>query len=72
MKLTRYDSAAEFLKRARAPLEQEEAANSLIVGIPARVAEQPGFYWRRTRSISRRSRKAINSSRPPSAPHPTT
>jgi hypothetical protein len=44
MKLTRYDSAAEFLKRARGPLEEREAANSLIVGIPARVAEQPTFY----------------------------
>lgn len=41
MKLTRYDSAMDFLKRARAPLEVEEAANSLIVGIASRVAEHP-------------------------------
>ena len=44
MKLTRYDSAAEFLKRARGPLEEQEAVNSLIVGIAARVAEQPDYY----------------------------
>jgi GNAT superfamily N-acetyltransferase len=44
VKVTRYVSATEFLRRARAPLEQEEAANSLIVGIAARVAERPAFY----------------------------
>lgn len=44
MKLTRYDNAAEFLKRARAPLEEQEAANNLIIGVPARVTERPGFY----------------------------
>ena len=44
MKLTRYDSAADFLKHARAPLEVEEAANSLIVGIAARVVEPSPQY----------------------------
>lgn len=44
MKLTRYANAHDFLKHARAPLEKEEAANSLLVGIAARVAEAPGYY----------------------------
>ncbi len=44
MKLTRYTSAAEFLKHARAPLEKEEAANGLMVGIAARIAEKPDYY----------------------------
>jgi predicted GNAT family acetyltransferase len=44
MKLTRYASPADFLKRARAPLEAHEAANNLIIGIPARALEQPGVY----------------------------
>jgi predicted GNAT family acetyltransferase len=44
MKLTRYESAGEFLKRARAFLEEQEAANNLIIGIAARAAEQPGVY----------------------------
>lgn len=44
MKLTRYTNAAEFLNRARAPLEKEEAANNLIVGIANRVAESPDYY----------------------------
>ena len=44
MKLTRYASAAEFLAHARRPLEKEEAANNLIVGIAARVAESPDYY----------------------------
>lgn len=41
MKLIRHDSAMDFLRHARAPLEVEEAANNLIVGIAARVAEHP-------------------------------
>lgn len=41
MKLQRYDSAREFLERARAPLEVEEASNNLIVGVSVRVAEHP-------------------------------
>lgn len=41
MKLRRHDSAREFLERARAPLEVDEAANNLIVGISVRVAEHP-------------------------------
>ena len=41
MELKRFDSASDFLKHARAPLEVEEAANNLIVGIAARVAEHP-------------------------------
>ena len=44
MKPRRYESAAEFIKRARGPLEEQEAANNLIIGIPARAAEQPGIY----------------------------
>lgn len=44
MKLTRYESAREFLKHARGPLEELEAVNGLIVGIAARVAEQPDYY----------------------------
>lgn len=44
MKLTRYDNAAEFLRNARAPLEELEAVNGLIVGIAARVAEHPDYY----------------------------
>ncbi len=44
MQLTRYANPAAFLRRARAPLEQEEAANNLIVGIAMRVAESPDFY----------------------------
>ena len=41
MKLRRCDSATDFLEHARAPLEVKEAANNLIVGISARVAEHP-------------------------------
>lgn len=44
MKLTRYAKASDFLKHARAPLEQEEAANGLLVGIAARVVENPDYY----------------------------
>jgi uncharacterized protein len=44
MKLTRYDDAGEFMKRARGPLEEQEAANNLIIGIPARLIEQPEYY----------------------------
>jgi uncharacterized protein len=44
MKLTRYARGAEFLAHARAPLEREEAANNLIIGIAARVAENPDYY----------------------------
>jgi hypothetical protein len=44
MKLTQYESPAEFLKRARGPLEEREAENNLIIGIPARAAEQSGAY----------------------------
>ena len=44
MKLTRYQGAAEFLQHARGPLEEQEAANNLIVGIPARVVELPGVF----------------------------
>ncbi len=46
MKLTRYARAADFLRRARVPLEREEAANNLMVGISARVAENPDYYGR--------------------------
>ncbi len=41
MKLTRYEAAAAFLARAEAWLEQNEAANNLIVGIAVRLAEHP-------------------------------
>jgi len=41
MKLRRHDNARDFLERARAPLEVEEAANNLIVGVSVRVAEHP-------------------------------
>lgn len=41
MKLTRYGSAPIFLARAQAWLEENEAANSLILGIAARLAEHP-------------------------------
>ncbi len=44
MELTRYSNAADFLRRARAPLEENEAANGLIIGIAARVAEVPDYY----------------------------
>lgn len=44
MKVTRYSRASDFLTRARGPLERDEAANSLIVGIAARVAENPDYY----------------------------
>ena len=44
MKLTRHASAIRFLETARAALEEQEAVNGLIVGIAARVAEQPDFY----------------------------
>lgn len=41
MRLTRYESAPAFLARTQGWLEQEEAANSLIVGITVRLAEHP-------------------------------
>jgi uncharacterized protein len=44
MRLTRYESAVEFMKHARGPLEEQEAANNLIIGIPARLIEQPSYY----------------------------
>jgi uncharacterized protein len=44
MRLTRYARAAEFLEHARAPLEKEEAANNLMIGIAGRVTEAPGYY----------------------------
>jgi predicted GNAT family acetyltransferase len=44
MQLTRYENAAEFLRRTRGPLEELEAVNGLIVGIAARVAEHPDYY----------------------------
>lgn len=44
MKLTRYEKPAEFMKHVRTPLEREEAANNLLVGIGNRVAETPNFY----------------------------
>lgn len=44
MKLTRYESARDFMNRARAPLEEQEAANSLIIGIPARLIDNPDYY----------------------------
>lgn len=41
MNLTRYEAAPAFLARAQAWLEQDEAANNLIVGIAVRLAEHP-------------------------------
>lgn len=44
MILKRYRDARDFLAVARQPLEVHEAANGLIIGIAARVAEQPNLY----------------------------
>ncbi len=41
MKLTRHEAAAAFLACARDWLEQNEAANNLILGIAVRLAEYP-------------------------------
>ncbi len=41
MNLIRYEAAAAFLARAQAWLEQNEAANNLILGIAVRLAEHP-------------------------------
>lgn len=41
MQLTRYQSAPAFLARAQAWLEQNEAANNLILGIAVRLAQHP-------------------------------
>ncbi len=41
MRLVRYESAPAFLARAQAWLEQDEAANNLILGIAVRLAEHP-------------------------------
>ncbi len=44
MVLKRYRDARDFLAVARQPLELNEAANSLIVGVAGRVAEDPDHY----------------------------
>lgn len=41
MNLTRYEAANAFLARAQTWLEQNEAANNLILGIAVRLAEHP-------------------------------
>jgi predicted GNAT family acetyltransferase len=41
MILTRYETADAFLARAQAMLEQQEAANNLILGISIRLRENP-------------------------------
>lgn len=44
MILKRYRDARDFLAVARQPLELQEAANGLIVGVAGRVAEDPDHY----------------------------
>lgn len=41
MQLTHYEAAPAFLARAQAWLEEDEAANNLILGIAVRLAEHP-------------------------------